>query len=163
LSLSPDQQTRLDAILAEVRQAFAGLRGQGGDEAGREAPRKRGRTDLPEKGRALLTPEQQKKNEALLAAPEGGGRRPPAPPAPAPGAAADGGGERKAPADRHHDGRLRRHLRRGAERRSPARPGGRDRPGERVDAVGRRRRPPAPPLMVKAAPGPPAGLLPDAL
>ena len=74
LALTPDQQTRLDAILAEVRQALAGLRGQG-DEAARDAQRKRVRAELQEKVRAILTPDQRKKYDALLAAQEGGGRR----------------------------------------------------------------------------------------
>jgi HlyD family secretion protein len=80
LALNADQTTRLDAILAEVRQAFAGLRGQGGDEAGRDAQRKRVRAELQEKVRAILTPDQRKKYDVLLAAQEGGGRRPQATP-----------------------------------------------------------------------------------
>ena len=74
LALTPDQQTRLDAILAEVRQALAGLRGQG-DEGARDAQRKRVRAELQEKVRAILTPDQRTKYDTLVAVQEDGGRR----------------------------------------------------------------------------------------
>ncbi len=73
LSLTPAQQQRLDAILSETRQAFAALRGQDLDDRAREARRKQIREELPDKIRALLTPEQQAKYAAMAAAPDGGG------------------------------------------------------------------------------------------
>ncbi|MBI4013054.1 MAG: efflux RND transporter periplasmic adaptor subunit [Candidatus Rokubacteria bacterium] len=73
LGLKPEQQEPLDGILAESRQAFAGLRAQGLDDKAREAQRKRIRADTRERIRALLSPEQQKKYDALVAAQEGAG------------------------------------------------------------------------------------------
>jgi HlyD family secretion protein len=73
LSLSPEQQQRLDAILAESRQAFGAMRGQGLDEKARDAQRRRIRGEAREKIREILTPEQRKKYEALVAAQDGGG------------------------------------------------------------------------------------------
>jgi HlyD family secretion protein len=73
LSLTPEQQQRLDAILAESRQAFGAMRGQGLDEKARDAQRRRIRGEAREKIREILTPEQRKKYEALVAAQEGGG------------------------------------------------------------------------------------------
>jgi hypothetical protein len=80
LALTAEQQTRLDAILDEARQAFlvrrspgGGQPGQPGDEAAREAQRRRVRAEIQEKIRALLTPAQQKKYETIVAA-QGGGR-----------------------------------------------------------------------------------------
>jgi HlyD family secretion protein len=72
LGLSSDQQSRLDAILTESRQAFMALRAQGLDDRAREAQRKRIRAEIREKVRAILQPEQQKKYDALAAAQEGG-------------------------------------------------------------------------------------------
>jgi HlyD family secretion protein len=72
LSLSPEQQQRLDAILAESRQAFGAMRGQGLDEKARDAQRRRIRGEAREKIREILTPEQRKKYDALVAAQEGG-------------------------------------------------------------------------------------------
>jgi HlyD family secretion protein len=72
LSLSPEQQQRLDAILGESRQAFGAMRGQGLDEKARDAQRRRIRGEAREKIREILTPEQRKKYEALVAAQEGG-------------------------------------------------------------------------------------------
>jgi HlyD family secretion protein len=82
LALTAEQQTRLDAILDEARQAFAARRAQGGgqsaaqggDEAAREAQRRRARAELQDKIRAILTPDQQKKYEAVVAVQGGGGR-----------------------------------------------------------------------------------------
>ncbi|MBI3457282.1 MAG: efflux RND transporter periplasmic adaptor subunit [Candidatus Rokubacteria bacterium] len=73
LALSPDQQQRLDAVLGEARQAFTGLRAQGGDDRAREAQRKRIRAETREKIREILTPQQRPKYDALAAAQEGRG------------------------------------------------------------------------------------------
>jgi HlyD family secretion protein len=72
LGLTPEQQTRLDAILNESRQGFAAMRGQGLDDKAREVQRRRLRAEIQEKVREILTPEQRKKYEALVAAQEGG-------------------------------------------------------------------------------------------
>lgn len=74
LSLTPDQQARLDAILGEARQALMGLRSQGLDDKAREAQRKRIRAESREKIREMLTPAQQKQYDALVAAQEETGR-----------------------------------------------------------------------------------------
>ncbi len=84
LGLTPEQQERLDGILAESRQASAGLRAQGLDDKAREAQRKRIRADTREKIRALLSPAQQKKYDALVAAQEGAGGAGPGGPAGSP-------------------------------------------------------------------------------
>jgi HlyD family secretion protein len=72
LGLSAEQQTRLDAILGEARQAFTGMRGQGLDDKARDVQRRRLRAETQEKIREILTPEQRKKYEPLIAALEGG-------------------------------------------------------------------------------------------
>ena len=71
LALTPEQQGKLDAILAEARQSFAAARGQGGDDPAAGAQRQRGRTEIREKIRAILTPEQQKRFDALQTAQDG--------------------------------------------------------------------------------------------
>ena len=88
LALTAEQRTRLDAILDGARQAFlirgsqgGGQPGQPGDEAAREAQRRRVRAEIQEKIRALLTPAQQKKYETIVAT-QGGGRGAPARSAP---------------------------------------------------------------------------------
>jgi HlyD family secretion protein len=68
LDLSPAQQARLEAALAETGRAFAALRGQALDEAGREAARRRIREDSRGRIRALLTPEQATRYDALVEA-----------------------------------------------------------------------------------------------
>ncbi len=73
LALTPEQQTKLDAILDEARQAFAAARTQGGDDAGAGPQRRRGRAEVREKIRAILTPDQQKRFDAAAAAQDGGG------------------------------------------------------------------------------------------
>jgi HlyD family secretion protein len=73
LGLTAAQQEQLDAILADARRAFAGLRALGLDDRAREAQRKRVRTEVREKVRAILTPDQQKKYDALAAAQDAGG------------------------------------------------------------------------------------------
>ena len=72
LALTPEQQSRLDAIFAESRQAFGAMRGQDLDERARETQRRRIRGEAREKIRAILDPAQQKKYDALVAAQEGG-------------------------------------------------------------------------------------------
>ena len=73
LALSQDQQTKLDAILEEARQAFAAARSQGGgNDQAAGAQRRRARTEIREKIRAILTPEQQKKFDTLQPAQDGG-------------------------------------------------------------------------------------------
>ena len=71
LALTPEQQGKLDAILEEARQSFAAARGQGGDDPAAGAQRRRGRTEIREKIRAILTPEQQKRFDALQTAQDG--------------------------------------------------------------------------------------------
>jgi HlyD family secretion protein len=72
LALSQDQQAKLDAIFEEARQAFAGARSQGGaDDKAAGAQRRRVRTEIREKIRAILTPDQQKKFDALQPAQDG--------------------------------------------------------------------------------------------
>jgi HlyD family secretion protein len=72
LALDAGQQTKLDAILDEARQALAGLRGQGGDEKAIGAQRRRVRTEVRDKVRSILTPDQQKRFDALVASQDGG-------------------------------------------------------------------------------------------
>ena len=72
LGLSAEQQTKLDAIFEEARQAFAGARTQGGDDKALAIQRRRVRTELREKIRAILTPDQQKRFEAVVPAQDGG-------------------------------------------------------------------------------------------
>jgi len=81
LALTPEQQTRLDAILGEARQAFLSLRAQGLDDKGREAQRQRIRAETRERIRGILTPTQQRQYDALVAAQEGGGPGGAGPPA----------------------------------------------------------------------------------
>ncbi len=69
LALTPDQQVKLDAILAASRQAMAGLRGQRPDDPAVQAQRRRIRDDVREKIRGILTPEQQRGFEAIVTAP----------------------------------------------------------------------------------------------
>jgi HlyD family secretion protein len=71
LALTPEQQTKLDAILEEARQAFAAQRVPGGDDKAGGSQRRRGRSELREKIRAILTPDQQKRFDASVAAREG--------------------------------------------------------------------------------------------
>jgi HlyD family secretion protein len=73
LALTAEQQAKLDAILEEARQGFAGARAQSGDDKAAGAQRRRLRTEVREKIRAILTPEQQKRYEAILSAQDGGG------------------------------------------------------------------------------------------
>jgi HlyD family secretion protein len=71
LALTPEQQGKLDNILEEARQSFAAARGQGGDDQAAGAQRRRGRTEIREKIRAILTPDQQKRFDALQTAQDG--------------------------------------------------------------------------------------------
>jgi HlyD family secretion protein len=72
LALSQEQQAKLDAIFEEARQAFAGARSQGGgDDKAAGAQRRRLQTEIREKIRAILTPDQQKKFDALQPALDG--------------------------------------------------------------------------------------------
>jgi HlyD family secretion protein len=71
LALTPEQQTKLDAIFEEARQAFAAARAQGGDDKAAGAQRRRARTEIREKIRAILTPDQQKRFDASLPAQDG--------------------------------------------------------------------------------------------
>jgi HlyD family secretion protein len=64
LALTADQQTKVDAILEEARQTFTNARAQGGDETALGAQRRRVRTEVREKIRAVLTPDQQKRFDA---------------------------------------------------------------------------------------------------
>jgi HlyD family secretion protein len=72
LALDAAQQTKLDAILEEARQSFSGLRGQGGDEKAIGAQRRRIRTEVRDKVRAILTPDQQKRFDTISAGQDGG-------------------------------------------------------------------------------------------
>jgi HlyD family secretion protein len=72
LALTPEQQSKLDAILEEARQSFAAARGQSGDDQAAGTQRRRGRTEIREKIRAILTPDQQKRFDALQSAQDGG-------------------------------------------------------------------------------------------
>jgi HlyD family secretion protein len=72
LALTAEQQTKLDAILEEARQAFAATRAQGGDDKTAGAQRRRVRTEIREKIRAILTSDQQKRFDASVAAQDGG-------------------------------------------------------------------------------------------
>lgn len=72
LALTAEQQTKLDAILEEARQSFAAVRTQGGDDKGAGAQRRRVRTEIREKIRAILTSDQQKRFDASVAAQDGG-------------------------------------------------------------------------------------------
>jgi HlyD family secretion protein len=72
LALSAEQQTKLDAILEEARQAFAAARTQGGDDTAAGSQRRRVRTEIREKIRAILTSDQQKRFDASVAAQDGG-------------------------------------------------------------------------------------------
>ena len=71
LALTPEQQTKLDAIFEEARQAFAAARAQGGDDKAAGAQRRRARTEIREKIRAILTPDQQKRFDASLPVQDG--------------------------------------------------------------------------------------------
>jgi HlyD family secretion protein len=71
LALTPEQQTKLDAVFEEARQAFAAARAQGGDDKAAGAQRRRARTELREKIRAILTPDQQKRFDASVPAQDG--------------------------------------------------------------------------------------------
>jgi HlyD family secretion protein len=71
LGLTPEQQGKLDAILTEARQSFAAARGQGGDDPAAGAERRRARSEIREKIREILTPEQQKRFDALRGAADG--------------------------------------------------------------------------------------------
>ncbi len=68
LALTVEQQTKLDAILEEARQASAAARTPGGDDKAGGPPRRRVRTEIREKIRAILTPDQQKRFDASLPA-----------------------------------------------------------------------------------------------
>jgi HlyD family secretion protein len=71
LALTPEQQTKLDAILDEARQAFAAARAQASDDPGAGPQRRRVRTEVRDKIRAILTPDQQKRFDAATAAQDG--------------------------------------------------------------------------------------------
>jgi HlyD family secretion protein len=71
LALTPEQQTKLDAVFEEARQTFAAARAQGGDDKAAGAQRRRARTELREKIRAILTPDQQKRFDASVPAQDG--------------------------------------------------------------------------------------------
>src|SRR5262245_96023 len=71
LALTPEQQGKLDTILDEARQSFGAARGQGGDDQAAGAQRRRARTEIREKIRAILTPDQQKRFDALQTAQDG--------------------------------------------------------------------------------------------
>jgi len=72
LALTAEQQTKLDAILEEARQTFAAARTQGADDKAAGAQRRRVRTEIGEKIRAILTSDQQKRFDASAAAQDGG-------------------------------------------------------------------------------------------
>jgi HlyD family secretion protein len=76
LALTPEQQTKLDAIFEEARQAFAAARTQGADDKAGGAQRRRGRAEIREKIRAILTPDQQKRFDASLPAQDGAAAQP---------------------------------------------------------------------------------------
>jgi HlyD family secretion protein len=76
LALSAEQQTKLDAILEEARQASAAARSQGGDDKAAGLQRRRARMEVREKIRATLTPDQQKRFDASVAAQDGGAAPP---------------------------------------------------------------------------------------
>jgi HlyD family secretion protein len=71
LALTAEQQTKLDAIFEEARQAFAAARAQGSDDKAAGPQRRSVRTEIREKIRAILTPDQQKRFDASLPAQDG--------------------------------------------------------------------------------------------
>ncbi len=71
LALTPEQQTKVDAIFEEARQAFAAARTQAGDDKAAGSQRRRARTEIREKIRAILTPDQQKRFDAALPVQDG--------------------------------------------------------------------------------------------
>jgi HlyD family secretion protein len=73
LALTAEQETKLDAILEEARQTFASARSQGGDAKASGAQRRRARTEVRDKIRTILTPDQQKRFDAMAAAQDGDG------------------------------------------------------------------------------------------
>jgi HlyD family secretion protein len=72
LALTADQQTKVDVILDEARQSFASTRTQGGDDKALWTQRRRLRTEVREKIRAILTPDQQKRFDTSAVAQDGG-------------------------------------------------------------------------------------------
>jgi HlyD family secretion protein len=72
LALTAEQQTKLDAIFEEARQASAAARTQGGADNAGGSQRRRGRTEIREKIREILTPDQQKRFDASGATRDGG-------------------------------------------------------------------------------------------
>lgn len=72
LALTAEQQTKVDAILEEARQAFTAARTQGGDDKAAGSQRRRVRTEIREKIRAILTADQQKRFDISGAAQDGG-------------------------------------------------------------------------------------------
>lgn len=78
LQLSSEQQTKLDAIQAEMRSQFMAMRDM--DDAQRQAAREKITAEMRSKISSMLTAEQRKKYQELIAnAPTpGGGARPPA-------------------------------------------------------------------------------------
>ena len=80
LQLTPEQQTRLDAINAELRPRFGALRDLQEDE--RASAREKVTADMRAMITAMLTPEQKVKYQQLQARAQaqGGGARPVAPP-----------------------------------------------------------------------------------
>ena len=76
LALTADQQTKVDAILDEARQGFASTSTQGGDDKALGTRRRRVRTEVREKIRAILTPDQQKRFDASAVAQDDGAGAP---------------------------------------------------------------------------------------
>src|SRR3990172_2685778 len=73
LSLTPDQQAKVDAIFAEQRQQFRAMLQQGLDDRAREAQRRGILGEGREKIKEILTTEQKKKFEATFGTPPGAG------------------------------------------------------------------------------------------
>jgi HlyD family secretion protein len=77
LQLSSEQQTKLDAIQAQMRPQFMAMRDM--DDAQRQAAREKITAEMRSKISSMLTAEQRKKYQELIAnAPTPGGARPPA-------------------------------------------------------------------------------------
>ena len=73
LSLTSEQQAKLETILAEQRQQIRAMFQQGLDDKAREAQRRRILGEGREKIREILTAEQKKKYEAMFGGPPGTG------------------------------------------------------------------------------------------
>ena len=142
LALDAAQQTKLDAILEEARQSFAGLRGAGRRRAGGRGPAPARPDRGPGEGPRDPHPRPAEALRRARREPgRRGGRRP------------DGGARvrprdgREAPRRRHHGRPDGRHVLRGRVRRDPGRPGrARRRAVRDAGARGARERTAAPPL-----------------